>query len=354
MKLIKNILILSFLTVVFFPGITLAADYSIDFATNPPAQSIGPDSDFVHTTLTVKDQAGKAVSDVYVKLHIHSPKRNFFISTDFPWVENTHLFEYEGFLNNGVLEFDYIYPIRGQYRIDVQTGSGPQDLSAKKSLNLVVHENRTETKNLLIFMTFLFGFGLVSGLVIATGNKPKEMALTGLAVLLAVGLTASQVYADGHSHHAASGTSVPAFKETASNAGMNLDFEMNPGAGKVGMLNTLTLTTQNQKGELIPGTTYEIKLWHIEDDKPVFSTTLFSKTGRSALNFQFFDGAEHEVRIAASNATGTVTLNKVVDVEAIHPPMSAKIKTELYFVLLTLLGMMVGFRLLPKPALKTT
>ncbi|HXV43539.1 MAG TPA: hypothetical protein VEC96_10800, partial [Anaerolineae bacterium] len=47
-------------------------------------------------------------------------------------------------------------------------------------------------------------------------------------------------------------------------------------------------------------------------------------------------------RLAASNAIGTVNLTKVVEVEAVDPPLSVKVKTTAYLVLVTFVGILIG------------
>lgn len=338
-----------FLLIFVLPIASASAALTIDITTNPSVQEIGPDASFVNTTFTVKDEQGQVVPGAYVKIHVHSPKRNPIISTDFPWVEYTHLIEYAGYLPAGIWSFDYIYPIRGSYRIDVQAGLNPESLSEKKSLALSISENRVELRNIIILLCLLAGFGFIAGTIIGRGARSK-MAMASLT-LISLGLAVSNVYAEDHAHHGSNST-LPAFTETAAGSNMTVDFTMNPGGGKVGMLNEVTLTAKDAQGALIPETIFDVKLWHIEDDKPVFSTKLLGKDGRAKINFQFFDGAEHEVRVVAKNGLGEMTLTRVVDVEAIHPPMSAKVKTDIYFVLITFLGILLGLRLQNTPKLR--
>ena len=332
-----------------------ASNYTVDLTTDPVASHIGPDKDTVQVTLTAKDGQGNIVPDAYIKIHMHAPLRNAFISTDFPWVENTHLMEYEGYLPNGVLTFDYIFPIRGQYRMDVQAGADAASLSEKKSLHISLNENKVEVRNILNFMTLLLGFGTLAGFIISRGVKgsARQAAIASLAMFLTLGLMYSPTNADAqHEHHAMNASHVPFFEEQASANGMTLSFTMNPGAGKVGMINDLTFSVKDAAGQPVPNTVFEVKFWHVEDDKPVFSTQLFGKQGSANLDFQFFDGAEHEVRVTASNAAGKVQLTRTVEVEAIHPPMPVKIKTLFYSLVITFLGILMGFSLRKVPQVK--
>lgn len=317
---------------------------SVKLETKPGADQIGPDNSFVHTTLTVVDAGGQAVPNAYLKLHLDSPPGNPIISTDFPIVEDTALLEYEGTLPNGVLEFEYIYPIRGEYTFQVEAGRDAAALSFKDTLSLSLSENSNEVMNGIIFVGGLLVLGIVAGVIIGNGARAQRMAAGIILIVLLGGLIGSttplaQAHGGEHEAH------TEPFTESATTGDMTLTYLMNPGAGKVGTLNTLTLAATDSAGALAPNTTFEVKLWHIEDDKPVFATTLYAPSGETQFDFQFFDGAEHEVRLTASNASGTVDLTKVVDVEAVDPPLAVKIKTTVMLVLVTLVGILIGLRI---------
>ncbi len=320
-------------------------DLSVKLETNPAAGQIGPDNTFVRTTLTVVDANGQAVSNAYLKLHLDSPPSNPIISTDFPIVEDTALMNYEGSLPNGVLEFESIYPIRGQYNFQVEAGRDATSRLFKDTLSLNISENSNEVLNGIIFIASLLILGIVAGIIIGNGARAQRMAAAGIVLLVLVAGPISSAASVARAHGGDEGSDVEPFTESATNDDLTLTYTMDPRAGKVGTLNTLTFEATNNNGVLVPDTTFEVKFWHIEDDKPVFATTLYAPTGQIQLDFQFFDGAEHEVRLVASNAIGTVDLAKVVDVEGIDPPMPVKIKTTIYLVLVTFVGILMGLRI---------
>jgi hypothetical protein len=294
----------------------------------------------------VISESGHAVPGVFIKLLLHSPQRNFFISTDFPWVEDTPLIVYEGYLPDGLFTFDYIYPIRGKYRMEVLAGNDPAALLAAGTLTLELRENREDIKNLSLFLTLLLGFGVIAGLIIGRGARARKAVMV-CWVLFVCGGTVHGIspiaYADhAHGHHPGAKSSDP-IRETASGSGILLDFAMKPGAGKVGMLNELNFSAKDSQGLWIPDTVFVVGIRHIEDDKLVFFTSLLGKDGKAQLRFQFFDGAEHEIRVMAGNAQGQVQLSRVVEVEALHPPLLTKIKTTFYFVGIMLIGILAGF-----------
>lgn len=350
---VRNTIVLVLLTILVALPATAQnqGDLSVRLTTTPEANQIGPDNTFVRTTLSVVDANGQAVSNAYLKLHLVSPPGNPIISTDFPIVENTSLLKYEGTLPAGTFEFDSIYPIRGEYSFQVEAGRDPSNLSFKDTLHLGLNENRNEVTNVIILMAILLSLGLVAGLIIGNGARARRIATAGLILVLGVGLigrSAAVVRAQdaGHeAHEASAGAATPPWSEHVSQGDLTLTYAMDPGAGEVGKLNTLSFAATDGRGALIPDTTFDVKFWHIEDDKPVFATTLYAPTGQTQFEFQFFDGAEHEIWLTAHNALGQVELNKVVTVKGIEPPLFVKIKTTILLTLITLVGILIGLRI---------
>lgn len=320
------------------------SDLSVVLETNPSAGQIGPDRTLTHTTLRVVDANGQAVSNVYLKLHLDAPPGNAFISTDFPVVEGTPLLEYAGTLPAGVLTFDYIYPIRGSYRFHVEAGRDDSDVTFQNTLTLKLSENRNEVLNLIFFGSILVGLGMVAGFVIGRGARAQRMAAVGLVLLFGVGLSSGSLFT-AQAHGGGDVSTAEPFTEQSANGDVSLSYSMNPGAGRVGTLNHLNFTATDRQGQLLPDTTFEVTLWHIEDEKPMFATTLFAPTGQADFEFQFFDGAEHEVRAVATNTAGSVALTRMVEVEGLSPPLPVKIKTTIYLLALVLIGILIGLRL---------
>ena len=306
--------------------------------TDPPPEQIGPDKTLARTTVTVVDGSGQPVPGAYLKLHLDAPEGNPFISTDFPIVEGTSLLEYAGVLPQGTLSFDYIYAIRGEYTFAMEAGRDANSLRPVSPFRMTLRENPDEVRNFLVMVAGLFLFGLLAGIVIAGGaTAQRAVAVLLLGVILLPGTALA------HSNDPPS--DVAPFTQEATAGDLTLVYEMAPGAGKVGAINRLAFRLVDAQGQPVPETTFDLVLWHIEDEKPIFATTLFAPEGVTSLDFQFFDGAEHEVRLSAQSPAGDVSLARVVEVEGINPPMAVKVKTTLYMVLLVLAGILVGLRL---------
>jgi hypothetical protein len=343
--MLKKVILLALTAWLFvYPSTQSQSDVVVTLETTPASGFISPDETLTHTTLRVVDRDGQAISNAYLKLHLDAPSGNAFISTDFPIVEDTPLFEYEGALPEGVLAFDFIYPIRGTYRFQVEAGRNAATPAFADTLTLTLTENRNEIINFAGLVALLLGLGIVAGFIIGRGANARRMAMTGLSMWLGLGLISGSTW-PVQAHGGDDVSDTEPFTELSTQGDLSLAYAMTPGAGRVGTLNQLNFTVTDQAGNPIPDTTIDISVWHIEDDKPVFATTLAAPEGKTAFEFQFFDGAEHEVRVTAHNAAGSVDLNKVVQVEGLSPPLSVKIKTTFYLVLIVLVGIIIGLRL---------
>jgi hypothetical protein len=342
---VKKLTLLLLLFLLFLgPPAQGQSDLSVVLETNPPANQIGPDSTLTQTTLRVVDANGQAIPNAYLKFHLDAPPGNAFISTDFPIVEGTPLLEYAGTLPEGVLRFDYIYPIRGNYNFHIEAGRDDTTLTFQETLTLKLRENRNEIFNFVFFGLLLLGLGVVAGFIIGRGARAQRLAAAGLVLLFGLSLVSGSVFTV-QAHGGGDGSQAEPFTEQSTDGELSLSYSMNPGAGRVGALNHLNLALSNSQAQLVPDTTFEITFWHIEDEKPVFATSLFAPTGQSDFEFQFFDGAEHEVRVVATNAAGVVDLTRTIEVEGLDPPLPVKIKTTIYLVAFVLVGILIGLRL---------
>lgn len=347
---VKRIISLVLLLMVLFlvTPVQGQSDLSVTLETAPAASQlgpIGPDKTFVRTILTVVDANGQTVPNAFLKLRLDAPASSPILSTDFPIVENTTLLRYEGVLPDGRFEFDYIYPIRGQYSFQIEAGRDTATPSFQNTLSLDLSENFNEFINLIILVAVLLVIGLVAGVVIGNGARAQRMATVGLVLMvLGVGLIGSlpSIAQAQHGEHDA--MSAEPFTESVTNKDLTLTYSMNPGAGKVGTLSNLNFAATDSSGAPVPNTSFAVKFWHIEDEKPVFAANLYAPTGQTQFDFQFFDGAEHEVQLQASSAAGMIDLTKVVEVQPVDPPLSVKIKTTIYLVLIVFVGILIGLR----------
>ncbi|MBI3977952.1 MAG: hypothetical protein HY331_07195 [Chloroflexi bacterium] len=162
------------------PVVGTAAGEQIVVTTEPPLDQIhphgGPGAEVVPDRLIVevKDATGKNIPNVVVDLQMDAPATNWFISTDVPLVEGRTLLKLRGVAPNGRLEIDYMFPIRGTYRLAVKASPAPGAAAGftpfSRELDLPISEKPSSYVNLGVFLLVLFGFGVISGLIIGRAN----------------------------------------------------------------------------------------------------------------------------------------------------------------------------------------
>lgn len=333
------------LLLLYMPSVVVGnqGELSVSIESNPPVNQIGPDATLAQTIISVVDASGQVVPNAYLNVHVDAPSGNPFVSTDFPVVEGTPLLEYDGVLPAGTLTFDYIYPIRGEYRFTVEAGLNAESITYSETLKMNLRENASEVRNLVLLVAFLLSFGLVAGLVIGNGARGHQFVTVSLILAMVAVASAGDQKAQAHTGVPVS--DVAPFVEEVSDEEITLRYAMDGGAGRVGSLNQLILELVDAENQPLRESTFDLEMWHVEDEKTLFAARLFAPNGKADLAFQFFDGAEHEVRVTAQNSAGTVNLSRVVPVEGISPPFATKVKTVLYAVLLTLAGILTGLRL---------
>ena len=317
----------------------------INFTTQPECSEIGPDNTLARYTLSVVDDAGVPVRDVRLKYTLHAPPKNAFFSTDFPIVEGTPLMEADVVVPDGSMSFDYLTPIRGEYRLVVEAHSTAETAAfapVTDEIRYRIAENADEVRNGFLLFALLFGIGLTSGFVIARPRFARPVLVTA-SLLLLFSMGSRDAWAHGQKHGAtpagpAGGTT------TSDSVALSVDFE--PDGGRVGEFVTIRGDVRDAAGQSLPGAKISIRLHHIEDDKTMYEGSFIAPGGRFEWKNQFFDGAEHRVFVTASplvdGAFTPVTFESVIDVEAIDPPNAIIIRTWIFLVGLTAAGMACG------------
>jgi len=94
---------------------------------------------------------------------------------------------------------------------------------------------------------------------------------------------------------------------------------------------------------------YHVVLWHIEHEEEVWEADVVAPNGTWELQYGFFDGAEHELRVTAKPAPGAptqfapVTMAHLIDVQGVSPPLWVKVRTTIELMLVVAVGLVVGF-----------
>jgi hypothetical protein len=157
-----------------------AAGEQIAISTNPALNEIhphgGPSAGLEPDTLIfdVKDASGKNIPNVKLDVHMVAPPTNWFISTDVPRIEGHDILIWSGVTPDGHQEFQYLFPIRGDYHIIANASPAPGSTATfspiTKDTELPISEKPKSVLYLLLFLAALFIFGVISGAVLGRAN----------------------------------------------------------------------------------------------------------------------------------------------------------------------------------------
>jgi hypothetical protein len=123
------------------------------------------DRDLANVAIQLPEKNSK---NIHIKIFTPS---YWFIGTDFPVVEGTEFLDVTTITNQeGVYNFQIVFPIRGTYKMEIT------DLSSNQTYlcNLVIYEHPSEIKNFIILLSILFIVGFISGVFIFLTNEKKS------------------------------------------------------------------------------------------------------------------------------------------------------------------------------------
>lgn len=343
--LLPGILLLALLVVAWVlraPRGQAAPDLTVEIQTEPAASAIVPDETLVQTRLGVLDASGQPVPGVRIALHLDAPPRPKILNTDFPYVEGTSLLDFAADAPSGEVQFATIYPIRGTYTFKTLV-TLPDGTTFDAAPTLSVAENPAEVRHFLILLAMLLGFGFLSGLIIGRGHR----AASALALFSVLWLVPSATFAHGPDEHNAAGAGPITVSTT--DGPLLATLTVAPGSGQVGTLNSLEVRLANPDGSPVDGEV-TLQAWHLEDDRPMYAFNLPVRDGEARLQLQFFDGAEHDIRLEARTDDGrSATLHAPIEVQAFSPPLWLKVRVVGLLVGVVALGLIVGLWLGVRP-----
>ncbi len=316
-----------------------ATDIQVTVETEPPPAAIVPDESFVETTVRVLDERGRPLASVPVSLQVTTPPRPRLLNTDFPYVEDTVLLQMETQAQDGAVRLGLVYPIRGTYTFDVQV-TLPDGRTVTQAAQLTLDEDPEEVRNFLVLLALLFGIGLVAGLWIGRGQAMAAFP-AALALLVILAPTARAHGPTGEPHQADNTPqTVQAQAEDA-----RLEAVLSPGHGAVGTLNQLQVTLRDGTGRPLAGQVAVVAM-HREDNVPIYRFTLPVVEGQAVAALQFFDGAPHDLQLAAQTVDGTaLEATMPVEVFGFAPPLWLKFRVLALLLGVVLAGILVGYRL---------
>jgi len=145
----------------------------IKLKTVPELSEARPSFEPVKIILDLLDSGSNPVSAGRLRIRLSAPAPSGLFSTDFPRVEGTLLLEMTLPVLQGRVEWDYVFPIRGIYRLEVES-AGEQASGVKKVFELTVKEQRYKFLFLATFLAVLFLFGFIAGRFFTGARRKSE------------------------------------------------------------------------------------------------------------------------------------------------------------------------------------
>ena len=183
-------------------------------------------------------------------------------------------------------------------------------------------------------------------------GRATGLALGAIAAVLVVALLVLAVIGEGERSGGEEEAAGPPTTTSAMSSDARLEVTLSPPHAKVSEVVMVTgKLVDTRTGAPIKQAQFQVVSWHVEDDFAVFDSTVGAIEGTFMWGVQFWDGAEHELRITARPAPGAsvqfapVTLNHLVEVEGVAPPLWVQIRATLYLVAVAAVGLVIGIPL---------
>ncbi len=329
---------------------------TLEVHTTPPLAQVVPDDTLTTVRLQAATAAGDPIKNANYLIKLTAPVPQFWTTSDFPLVEGTELLTVEGTTQNGVMEFQQQFPIRGQYQLQVRvTPLGEEGIAAfSQTIPVIVPENPVKYRNTAILIVLLVGIGLLGGWIIGGEQTIPEgewvprsvrlllSGLTGVAIvaLLWVNIRAEIVYATVPDLMPLNETSVATQLDSTE---LQL---MGDSAAIVGLpsrrsLQLLDATT----GAPLENYPVNITVKALESGDTVLAFAgQTNEQGSLPWREQFFDGAPHEVAASTTLTNGkTIRATHEIEVQGIQPPLRRRFITLSYYMGIFLTSILVGF-----------
>jgi len=298
----------------------------IGLQTFPALDSVYPLSVPVRIVLVNSDAGGKTLEGTRFHIRLYAPPSGRFLSTDYPLVEKTLLIEMDLVAAQGTAIWEYVFPIRGVYRLEVAALNGTgKEVTAIFPLR--IRESKAKLLYLGIFVVSLFLFGVVVGRLFTTPNKKGYLKVGLLLVICALLVAAVK-------------GNEPRVKETG-NKGPLLRLEISP--PRVGRPSDIQWRlSEGETERLLPGR-LTLAITHLEKDKRLFFLDKIPTDGNFNLKFQFTDAAPHRVSSSAEvEGWGPIRSESNVTVTSASPPRDVTVWTLFLFLCILALGLVTG------------
>jgi len=312
------------LIILLFSSALPAEEFHIYFKTSPPLEQLRPWGETATLSLLVTGADGRPVQEGWLLISLDAPAPGRLLSTDFPLVEGSRLSELRLPLRRGKAEWKYLFPIRGEYRIQVDyvTAAGKQ---GSKNFAFHVREKRLKWITLSVFMAALFGLGFVAGRIFSAGRSTRPRSSASIVVWLMCVLPLAASAAEP--------------KVEPGKYGANLEI----GPARVGQPTRVRWQLVAGEGLPKPAAALTLTITHLEKKETVFSVEKIPVADEFSMNFHFTDGAQYKISTVADFGGSTPVRNEqVVSVTAVEPPTRAMVPALALFLAVVAAGVMAG------------
>jgi hypothetical protein len=318
----------------------------------------------VRLKLQAIDPQGQPLKAANIAVKILTPPRNPWFTTDFPIIEGTQLLELSAPAPDGVIQFEQMLPIRGNYQVLVNvTPADPTLAPYQQTITLPVTENWIKYQNFAILAAILVATGCTGGWIIGSrqATQPGEIApskvrllLSGVTVAAIVsllyvnisaeiaqsGMSESMSHANNPDamagmHHGAAAHQAAASTATQGGIKVALSGDRDSAVGKVAQLK-LQVTDANTNQPIVGAV--KIAAIATEGDWTSFSHEgITDRQGQVNWQSGFFDGVPHRVDVTVSPAIDAarkfapITVSQTVEVEGVAPPLATRLIVLGYF-----------------------
>ena len=260
-----------------------------------------------------------------MQIRLDAPKPGWFFSTDFPLVEGSRLLDMKLPIRGGKIQWQYLFPIRGEYQVDIEAVT-VDDEKADKIFHVTIRENERKWVFLGFFTLGLFLLGFLAGRLF-TPTKPGLKGNAALWILLSfLGLISwnGRVFAQK--------------VETEKYAG-RLEVDV----ATVGKLSRIRWSLVGLGEGEERTANLSLRIAHLERGKVVFAVEKVPVVEVFSMDFQFTDGDEYRVEaIADVNGRESIRTEQTISVTGIEPPASAAVPAMVFFLMTISLGLWAG------------
>ena len=311
MSRITSIFLLGAITLI--SGIAHAQQILIGLDATPPFSALRPFSEPTLITLSFRSPDGATVSEGNASIALEAPPHGRIFSTDFPFVEGSRLLNVQLPIRSGTVRWEYLFPIRGEYRMTVNAVAGER--RGSQSFAIRIREKEQKWLFLGVFTAALFAAGFFAGRIF-TGSQRKLVLLLALIGSLSL---AGSLMADGK----------------PSGEG---EIQISP--APVGDLSRIRWV---QSGSGVSSSRkLSLKITHLETQKTVFAVTEIPVEDEFAFDLEFTDGDEYSVDALSQQDGNTTRSERTVGIVAREPPIRASAPSLIFFVAVVAGGLWSG------------